>query len=62
MGPERKPEQQRAVRSQDDAAPSRDGVYRSRKPRACEACGYDYRAAFSRKRRCLRYHPKRVLA
>ena len=62
MGPERKPEQRRAVRSQDDAAPSRDGVYRSRKPRARDACEQGYRRAFSCERRyfCPRCQ-KRVL-
>jgi len=33
LGPERKPEQGRGACVQDGAAPSRGGVYRSRKPR-----------------------------
>jgi len=47
MGPERKPEQRRVAWAQEGAAPSRGGVYRSRKLRARDACGYDYRLAFS---------------
>jgi hypothetical protein len=61
MGPERKPEQRRAACVQEGAAlSSRGGVYRSRKPRAYDACGY--RRAFSCQRRCPRCHQKRVLA
>jgi hypothetical protein len=64
MGPKRKPDQRRAACAQNGAAPSRGGVYRSRKPRARGACGHDYRLAFSCKRRdfCSRGHQQRVLA
>lgn len=64
MGPERKPEPRQAACGQAGAAPSRGGGYRFRKSRASDACGYDYRPAFSCNRRyfCLRCHQKCVLA